>query len=298
MPQDLIKHKKVVEQYLAGAKENLSAFSFLNIFSWKDFFTFDFKMIDESLCIFAKDRSGVFMYLPPLGKHVTENTIRKCFDYMKAQNGKSRVARIENVPQSYREFLSDKKYSFYHKGDEYLYFKNDIVALRGNDFKSKRSDYNFFIKNFSFQFLPFEPLMAKECLRLYDNWAEQKRQATQDKVFQQMLDDGRKVHELIFKNFKALKVVGRVVKIEKYIKAYTFGFAINPQVFCVLLEVADLSFKGLPVFIFREFAKDAELQSYLFLNVMDDFGLDHVSKTKMSFKPVVLLSMHSVKERE
>jgi hypothetical protein len=36
--------------------------------------------------------------------------------------------------------------------------------------------------------------------------------------------------------------------------AYTFGYALNEDIFCVLFEVADLSLTGLPVYILPSFA--------------------------------------------
>ena len=42
------------------------------------------------------------------------------------------------------------------------------------------------------------------------------------------------------------ELIGRVVKVKGEIKAYTFGFEINDDMFCVYLETADLKIKGLP----------------------------------------------------
>ncbi|HNV23500.1 MAG TPA: phosphatidylglycerol lysyltransferase domain-containing protein [Candidatus Omnitrophota bacterium] len=298
MSKQLLKYKKIVEQYLPYAKEDLSVFSFVNIFAWKDFFDFDFKMINGNLCIFAKDALGSFMYLPPLGKNVTEKTIEKCFCYMKSRNGKSRVARIENISEKFRAILSDKKYSFYHKANEYFYKKEDIMQLRGNAYKSKRSDYNFFIKNYDARVLPFKESMARECLDLYEAWAKERKKISEDEIFHQMLEDSRQAHQVLLKNAEKLGFRGLVVKIKKKIKAYTFGFEINKNVFCVFGEVADLSFKGLPTFIFKELAQDIRLKKYKFLNVMDDFGLDNITRTKMSFRPALILPMSCVKEKD
>ncbi|MBF0522169.1 MAG: DUF2156 domain-containing protein [Candidatus Omnitrophica bacterium] len=298
MPEDLLEKSDLIQHYLKKNHECLSPFSFVNLFAWKDFFSFDLKVIDDALCIFAKDVSGTFMYLPPLGETVTSKTIAACFEHMRAVNGRSRVARIENVSPKSISLFPDEKYASYHKGYEYIYFKNDIVQLKGNDFKSKRSDYNFFTNTYVAKISPFSPAMIEECLTLYDHWACQRKALNLEVVYQQMLEDSRRVHETVLKHAKELNVLGLVVEVDGAIKAYSVGYEINPDVFCILFEIADLSYKGLPVFIFRNFAKDQRLQTYKFLNAMDDFGLENARVTKMSFRPAVLSPMYSVKERE
>jgi len=56
--------------------------------------------------------------------------------------------------------------------------------------------------------------------------------------------------------------------------------------FCVLLEVCDLKFKGISEFIFREFSK--EMTQYKHINCMDDSGLENLRISKLSYHPVFL----------
>ena len=65
----------------------------------------------------------------------------------------------------------------------------------------------------------------------------------------------------------------------------------------ILFEIADLNIKGLPVFIFREFCKDKEIQGYSFINCMDDFGLDNIRATKLSFRPFKVLPTYAVSRK-
>ena len=64
----LLEQKSLVESFLARGLRPLSSFSFVSLFAWCDFFDFEFKMINDCLCIFAHGDSGCFLYLPPLGK--------------------------------------------------------------------------------------------------------------------------------------------------------------------------------------------------------------------------------------
>lgn len=293
----LLSQKKVVDEYLKKQKRFLSSYAFVNVFAWKDFFEFEFKTIDECLCIFAKSEIGTFMYLPPLGERVLPQTIDQCFEIMRKENKASGVTRIENVSQEDLELFPKQKYSWYLKSHEYCYLKEDIAHLKGNAFKSKRSSYNQFVKNNRYDYVDYDPSMSKECVDLYKAWAFDRRERNQDEIYRQMLDDNQAVHRLVLENAHQLDLIGRVVKVGGRIKAYSLGYELNEETFCTLFEIADLSIKGLSVFIFSEFAKDAALKKYQFINVMDDFEMKSVKETKMSFHPKHVIPVYTVTEK-
>jgi uncharacterized protein len=95
-------------------------------------------------------------------------------------------------------------------------------------------------------------------------------------------------------NFKELGLEGRVVFVKDKVKAYTFGYPVNSEVFCVYLETTDLSINGLAVHIFREFCNDAQVRKFKFINAMDDFCLKNIERTKLSFRPSVMLPSYAV----
>jgi hypothetical protein len=188
------------------------------------------------------------------------------------------VSRIENVSAQQLEFFPKDSFNISKKSDEYLYYQNDIVQLEGQLFKSKRNEYNHFVKNCSFKYRKFEAEDAENCMALYERWAAARREKYTDDVYKQMLEENRGVHELALRSSQVLGLEVRVVIIEGVIKAYTAGYPLNKDVFCVLLEVADLTVKGLPTFIFREFCHDPIVAKYKFINVMDDFGTPNLQK--------------------
>lgn len=292
---DLLGRRMAVEGYLEKENSRLSTSSLVNIFAWKDFFEYDLKVIDGCLCVFAKDANGgSFLYLPPLGEKITPKAIEESFHHMDAANKSRGVSRIENVAISQLKYFDETKYSFYKKGYEYCYYKKDLVDLKGNPYKSKRALYNQFFKGQKYRLAEYTGGLYDDCVKLYDSWVKKRQKTTDDPVYLQMLEENRKVHQLILKHYREWGLTGRVVFVNDTLKAYSFGFPLRQKIFCILLEVCDLNYKGLPVFIFREFCNDKALQHYQFINVMDDFGLEKIKTTKMSFRPSVLLPMYSV----
>jgi len=232
-----------------------------------------------------------------LGATVDGKVIEEVFRRMKETNGPGGITRIENVPVGLAHLFPQDKYSLYLKGHEYCYYKDDLTGLHGNAFKSKRGEYNHFVGNNSYEYLPYEDSMKDECLALYGDWAGERKASHADDIYRHMLDENHSVHEKALRFSRELGLVGRVVRVDKKIRAYTFGYPVNEKMFCVFLEVADISLKGLPVFIFREFCADPQLEEYHFINAMDDFAMPQLRETKMSFRPHVLLASYAATER-
>ncbi len=282
----LLKQKPLVESFLNTTSSPLSSRAFVNIFLWQNFFTFVFKIIENNLCVFAQNTLGSFLYMPPLGKTISPKTIFSCFKIMEDFN--KNIARIENVSSDQLHYFSKKEFSFYKKDQDYVYTKNDIISLKGQRYKSKRASRNQFTQNYSFCYLPYEQSMKDECLALYDQWAKSRQKNNVDEIYGQMLQESREAHQLAFHHYQDLNLIGRVILIHDRISAYTFGFELEDTTFCVLLEITDLTIKGLATFIFSQFCNDPQLKKYTFINVMDDCALPNMQRTKMSFRPTLL----------
>ncbi|MBF0532670.1 MAG: hypothetical protein HQL23_06180 [Candidatus Omnitrophica bacterium] len=294
----LTNHRETLQKYFDEQRAVLTAFAYATTYSWIDFFNFDFRIIDGCLCIFAANAIGTFLYLPPLGKRVSRNVIRSCFAQMEERNGGSGVTRIENVPYEMLKHFPTDQYEFVPKNDEYIYWRQDIADYRGNDYKSKRSAYNGFVKNYpDHEYLPFEHGMMDECLGMCDVWASDRMAFGLDNnMYCAMIEEARVMNARLLRGAGELGLVGRVVRVKGKIRGYTFGFRMRDDMFCVLLEVTHPEYRGLPAYIFREFSDDKEVRPYKFLNVMDDCGAENLAWTKMSFRPTLLLKSYIVKK--
>src|SRR3989338_102426 len=114
----LLQQKSLIEKFLNESPAHLSAHSFVNIYSWKDFFEFEIKLINQNLCVFAKNDLGCFLFLPPLGREILASTTQECFKIMRQINGGTGIARIENVSERQLGYFPDAQYDFYKKGYE------------------------------------------------------------------------------------------------------------------------------------------------------------------------------------
>ena len=108
-----------------------------------------------------------------------------------------------------------------------------------------------------------------------------------------MLDDSGVILKEAFNQYSLLGFEGILVRVKGKVKAFTFGFKLNEETFCILYEITDLTCKGLAQFIFAEFC--SQLKPYTFINIMDDSGLDNLRRVKLSYHPQSLLSSYSIR---
>ncbi|MDP8264248.1 MAG: phosphatidylglycerol lysyltransferase domain-containing protein [Candidatus Aceula lacicola] len=298
MNQDLFIKKEIFDKFLKKTNFDLSSYSFVSIFVWQDFFDFEFQIIDERLCVFAKSDLGTFFYLPPLGKDISRKYVDSCFKILNERNSGKGVSRIENVEEKDLGIFSEKDFIRFEKSKETIYLKSDVAELKGNSFKSKRSDYNYFKKNYKHEIRSCRDDMRKECLSLYDQWAEIKKEKCKDDVYCQMVGESRVALGRCLKSYQKFGFIGKVVIVDEKIAGFAFGFVLKKDTFCILFEIVDIAFKGLATYIFSEFCKSKEIESFSFINVMDDFGLEAVGKTKVSFRPFKQIKTYTISQRD
>lgn len=271
-----LKDKAVFDKYLNLTRHELSVYAFLNIYIWKALFDIEWAIIEKTLCVFFKDKFGSFLYLPPLSAKENPKVIKKCFNILDGRNINKDISRIENIEEKDAPFYENLGYDCKNKFSDYLCKREELSSLSGNKFKSKRASCNYFLKHYQFEYLPFTSREGQSCLRLYDIWMEQRKAGSPDNIYQWMLQDSRHALQLMLKSSRGLNLAGKVVKINKEIKAFTFGFKLNNNTFCILYEITDLSIKGLAQFIFARFCQ--ELKDYKYINIMDDSGLESLKK--------------------
>lgn len=279
-----LEDREIFEEYLKRDSHSLSYFSFVNIFIWRNLFEISYLKIRDSLCVFFKDRTGVFMSLPPLG-NIEEKTVFETFEIMDRINENESVSRIENVEEKDLGLYKKLRFKFRLKDREYIYLRDDLVSLKGDRFKSKRNSYNYFSRNYKPQYLDYSPDMKEDCLSLYRRWSEDRKKKIFDPIYQEMLDNNFSCFKIALDNYKELNLKGKLLRVDGNLCGVSIGFQLNERTFCILFEITDLRYKGASQFIFREFCK--ELFPYEYINTMGDSGLENLRSVKLSYQPIL-----------
>lgn len=289
--------RPLFEAVLKWTRTELSSHSWPALMIWKDHLLYYWTIIDRQFCLFARYVDGLFMPLPPMGETLTPETVRQCYDRMDSINIHSAVSRIENIPQEQVPGFEAMDLVIKPKEQEYLYDRKVLAHLAGDRYKSKRWACNRFERDHRNDPLRLEPYRSSdrdECLELFERWKKQQAESgspsQQREEDRMMLEDAASAHRRALENFTALGLTGRVVRLGGKIVGYTFGYPFRPEIFCVLLEVADREIAGLSAYLFREFCR--ELSDYATIHAMDDSGLERLRAAKLSYHPSKILTSY------
>ena len=213
-----------------------------------------------------------------------------------AQGGRIRaVNRIENIPENLLSAFGTGSYNQYSKSAEYVYRKENLIALKGNVYKSQRHACNSFIaRQEAHSFGPYRDVDFDSCMDVYERWADDRARANSDDIYLSMLQENRRVHARFLKFWKPLGLIARVLKADVKIIGYTFGFAVDESTFCIYAEIADLKIPGSAAYMFKSFCADGQLTGLGRINTMDDFAMPNVARAKQAYHPSELVSSYSV----
>ncbi len=281
-----IRDKDIIQNFFNKYNSFLSSYSFLSIFIWKDILHIAWKIIEDHLFIFAKT-GGWFLLLPPIGNG---HQLSTGMDILKQLNGKdSAVSRIENLALQDCE----EPYLDFKKSDlEYICLTKELVELKGDRYKSKRANCNYFNNRYKYTYRNFSRHQTQEAIALYLRWAKKRIRNNQsqdkyneDEYYNMLISDSALAHQTGMLYAERLGLEGRVIYINNKIEGYTFGFPLRQDTFCILFEIAEPEIKGLAQWMFREFCK--EHISYRYISLMGDSGLENLKKVKTSYRPIV-----------
>lgn len=222
------------------------------------------------------------MALPPLGG-LDDETVQACFDEMDSFNHNPDISRIENIEERDLDFFKKDGFRIFEKSKDYIVDRRLIARLNTQKYKSKRALYNYFTKRYPYRFRDYQNADRNEVMRLYEQWMDNRFKKSEDGIYRALLKDSFKVLAQVLEDYDHLRVNAKMVESDGKIIAFTCGFPVDKDMFCVSFEFADIAFKGLPQFIFSAFAKS--LEGYDFINMMDDSGIANIRWTKMSFHP-------------
>jgi|GEM_PF-199086 len=274
-----IEDKDIFKKYLDKSIGNFS-FAFEYIYSWKDIVYLLWRIIDDNLLVFWKQKDSLFLLLPPLGEVLSSKTL----DYLCYILGKKPI--IENVEENFLNILKEKNIKFhYYPKTEYIYERKDIAELKGEKFKSQRWAYNYFKKNNKFRIRELTPGDIEDCLKLYEIWAKEKMRKNIPEYFRLLIEDNFFAQRRLLLDYALLELKGIALENEKGIIGYSFGYPLNEKTFCIFSEIANPKYKGIFQYLFCEFCK--ELKEFRFINTMDDAELKNLQKTKISYHPLM-----------
>ncbi len=295
---DAPRFAQALEQAKVLGPDVLAAYAFPYHYVWTAHLSYWWTESGETLFLLARSPDGWFMPLPPLGPRPLEHTVGEAFKMMREWNGPSPVSRIENVMDSQRVELERMGLHCRHKEGDYVYSAEAVASLAGDRYKSQRALCNRVEREQAITLEPYHVRYGDDCRALLERWVRQKESGLRDEVASLMLQDAPAAHALVFSEHESMGLSGTVAIAQGRVVAYTFGYWLMPQTWCVLLEVADRSIPGMAQWLFRETCRVAAARGAVSINVMDDAGLQGLRAAKLAYYPASIIRSYVIVEAD
>src|SRR3989338_6154155 len=166
----------------AQVKEPVADTTFAMRYIWAGPLRHSWTVINGNLCVFGFDKGRHVVWGPPVGGEKLPETISACFDLVDGMNSaegiNSKPAAIyipECLKKEYDGIAEKNRWSLSYWTQDYIYRRDDLAALSGKEFDSKRHKASQFEKNYAPVIEDFNPAThAEECVRLIELWRMQK----------------------------------------------------------------------------------------------------------------------------
>ena len=280
-----LEDKVWMEPIFRSSNEMNCENAFGTMYIWQD--VFNVKVAFKDGFLFRIYGDNLDKYVMPLGNGDLQNAFNLIMN-----DAKQRVneLKITSVTSQMIEHISSNMsipFKTHENRDiaDYIYNTTDLVNLSGKKYHSKRNHITKFLKlytNWSYETLNQNNL--DQCEYIIDEWCKEYSCSSENG-----LDKERFALEKAIKAYQDLGFVGGLIKINDRPVAFSMGEEINDEVFVIHFEKALPDYIGLYAMINREVAA-RELTKYKFINREEDLGLEGLRKSKLSYKPAMILS--------
>ncbi|MBE7018138.1 MAG: DUF2156 domain-containing protein [Ruminococcaceae bacterium] len=286
-----IGDKKAVDILSAVENSRSADFVFGNMFLWNDKYRQSICISDGRLFVRAEgEHIPIFPF--PIGSGDLKEAIEKLLSYANSQGYGLVLRGVELRHKEQLEALFPGHFSFVHDRDydDYIYSAEKLASLSGKKLHGKRNHINRF--EATYPDWHFEPLSKEHfplCRALLDRWE------TEVSDGEHLVSNERQAIELAFEHFETLSLIGGALFVGERLVAFTVGEVISSDCFNVHFEKADAGTDGAYPMINREFVRYIikKFPQISYVNREDDMGLENLRKSKLSYRPEIILEKYS-----
>lgn len=285
-----IAAKPLFEQYARSMVAPLSDYTFANNYIWLSQRSGFYQIIEDCFCLFSLNGHCLTMQLPPLGAPERQReALAACFEIMDRYNPSPYLSAVEFVYRDFAQLLDPAQWLIERSLPDYIYRTEDLIELRGNAYKTKRSEINQFRRAYpNHRMEVLAPQHWSGIRALIDTWLRNRIKYLEAEAiadFFYTVEQERKAIERALEHYDTLGLSGLCLIINDRLEGFTFGDRIGPDVGNVLVEKTNFAIPGSAQYLFREYAKTFANCTYI--NVGDDLGLENLRRVKMSYRPAL-----------
>ena len=276
------EHKELFDRVLKDDHPQISEFTFTNLFSWRNSYTFEVSLFEQALLVRSLQDASI-RYFPPIGASDPAAVIRQVLT-----RSPGVFVRVPEVMAAF--FINDTDFHVTEDPDnfDYVYLREDLVSLPGRKYDGKRN----LIKNCMVgQAVVYEQITSAQSttiLSFEQSWCEIK---DCDHVLG--LAHERAALQEIVAHFAKLPLRAACLSIAGQVKALIIAEALNPQTVVIHILKADPAITGSYQVMLHEFLK-RDASDFVYVNMEQDLGIAGLRKAKQSYHPCSMVKKYTI----
>lgn len=280
--------KEKLEPFFKAANELTCEISFANLLVWQPLYNNCYCIEDGMLFLKSYD-DNLVTYSLPFGDMACgmQKIIEHCggLPNIWAQGG----VRFDKFKELYGKF-----YDIYESRNEfdYIYNSSDLINLSGKKYHSKRNHISSFSKQHNWHFEEITPDNIEKVKKCAEIWYGENADRMDEELKTEMAGT-----QLMLDNMDRLGIKGGAVLVDDKVVAFTLGSEINAQIYNIHTEKAISGFDTAYTVINREFAAQ-NCTNYKYINREDDLGIEGLRRSKLSYKPEIILPKYICTKKE
>lgn len=257
-------------------------------FMWRDYFSTEYSIYDNTMCLKMKYLSGEIAFSMPIGKDVDE-MLKQIYTYCKLNNIKMIVCTVTNENLLIIKNIFNTEEIKERDWSDYLYSISDLALMNGKNYNSQRNHINGFIRNYNDYY--FKPISKDNIDDVILFFKEYELHRQKDNPI--YIEECNKVIEVL-NNYTVYKMFGIALYVNNKIVAFSIGENIGDTTF-VHIEKANIDIRGSYQMIVKEFATQNMKNGFKYINREEDVGDIGLRKSKISYHPFRMIDKYTVK---
>jgi uncharacterized protein len=269
--------KRLLDALFRSVQPRISEGTFANLYLFRHAHSYRLTRLKASYVVLGRGYDGCEYFLPPLGGDTGE-TLSTLLEYGMVLYGcDERFVADFLMGRKDIEILEDRD------AFDYLYLRQNLADLPGNQYHKKKNRINYFSARHEFTVMPFLREHREGVFRLLEEWFRV-RSEVESPSLRPEVDAAAEAVELADR----LGLEGVVILVEGTLRAFALGERLNVDTSVCHFLKADPFLDGLYQLADREFNRCC-FTDCTYVNREQDLGEPNLRKSKLSYHPCELV---------
>lgn len=292
-----VASKDEITQILRKSQVTISELTFTNLFTWNDYYQFQYALFENILDIvaFPKDQEA-FAFYPisplPISNHDLSLQMQRLKETFSVFSQNLQYKKLTRTQKEHLSQLGSKNFHMTLERDQsdYIYASDDLIHLLGKKYDGKRNHIRKFNKKFSYKLIPMVYHHVEDCKHILENWYKTMVSSHNYALFYE-----QKALMNFFQNFKNLECIGALLMVDDSLEAFCIGEILNDETAVIHFEKANTAIPGIYQVLNQAFCSTF-LSHIKYINREQDLGVEGLRKAKLSYHPVKLIEKYRAVE--